>query len=142
MGKSYKNYFYRCTITVSSDQLIEYFSSYDEQGQNYIRGSNVLHQRICLLDWLNNAGQELDAVTILDGGIMSFVQSHFDKLLKLDSIRIYCPDCKKALRYSEIISENAKLDSGWNKWTLTWDCGSGHRLYTRKVEAHVYTGRI
>lgn len=141
MGKAYRNHFYRCSITVDAREVLEYLRTYDERGQNHIRGSNVRHQRLCLIDWLEQANVECDAVTMLDKNVRDYIHSHFDKLLDLHSVKFYCPECKKNYAKPNVIHDRAKLHSGWNAWTETWQCDEGHTIYSKKQQAHVYTGR-
>jgi len=140
MGKAYRNYFYRCAITVDAREVLEYLRAYDEQGQGYIRGRNVWHQRLCLIDWLEQANEECEAVTMLDKNVRDYIHSHLDRLLTLSSVKIYCPECKKNYAKPTAVRGQAKLHSGWNAWTEMWQCDEGHTIYSKKQQVHIYKG--
>ncbi len=140
MGKIYRNYFYRCTIVVDSCELLEYFRALNEREQGFSRGDNLRRKRTCFIDWLSEADNKLDAVTILDKDMKDFVQNNFYQIMDLKSIKIYCPDCKIDFKYSEIIRQNSKLHKGWNKVISTWECRVGHILHRQESVAHVFCG--
>ncbi len=138
-GRKYKNYFYHCNIYVSSQNLIHWLSSHALKDYSY--NNTDLKTRNLLLNWLNKADHECDAVTILDPHMVIFFKNEIGKFLEQGKLQIFCKECKEIYQNAKITSKNPGGHSGPNFWVDEWKCINDHLLYRQERFAHIYTGK-
>lgn len=94
------------------------------------------------IDWLNDADPLDLSTTFVPEMLRPIVLEHdVERIVKKCPLELYCLECFQIHSSLNIDGRAKGLHPGWNLWTESWFCGSGHLVFKHPQEMHVICSR-